>query len=319
MGRKGILRGGRVRALAAVAALLAPVLAWPAGAQVVCTGGGCGGGAVTSPVATDPLSLTGAVTFDNAANTPVTLSDGAAGGTLCSVGVADTANSVCVGSNAVTGEGATADANETVLAFGDASADNTLTLKGTASGVEATVTTGALLTGAGTGTGRVSVGGVLCKGAPAQATTGTSEQALATCAIPANTLTAAGSMLRIAWNGQTAANGNNKTVYVRIGASGTCPGTCTLIYQSATSGLNNQDAYSFATEAAYKSSTTAVVKGVAQTLSDAGATTASTYGAYMNRNASVAWTSALEVTISALTPTSAGDFTLLSYSVEVVQ
>lgn len=172
---------------------------------------------------------------------------------------------------------------------------------------------------AGTGTGSLTLGGVLCKGAPAAATTSTSEQALATCTIPANTLTAAGSRLRIGFTGNTAANANNKTVYIRIGATGTCPGTCALIYQSATVGLNNQDFYSFNVEAAYKSSTKGVVKGVAQYLSDASATTASTYGTYMNRDAAIAWTSALDVTISALTPTASGDLTLLDYYVEVVQ
>lgn len=99
-------------------------------------------GTVTSPVTTDPVSATGVWTFDNAANTPVTLSDGAAGGTLCSVGVADTANSVCVGSSAITGEGATADGFETLLAFGDATADATATLTGTASGAQLTVGNG---------------------------------------------------------------------------------------------------------------------------------------------------------------------------------
>lgn len=278
-------------------ALIAAPLLWGQ-STVVCTTaspgtviGSCASGAsgFSSPVTTDPVSATGVWTFDNAANTPLVCSDGLQDSTLTA--------------GRVTFAGAA----------GRLSDDADLTF------ATDTLTATKVSVKAGSGSGALSVGGVLCKGAPAQATTGTSEQALATCAIPANTLTAAGSMLRIAWNGQTAANGNNKTVYVRIGASGTCPGTCTLIYQSATSGLNNQDAYSFATGAAYKSSTTAVVKGVAQTLSDAGATTASTYGAYMNRNASVAWTSALEVTISALTPTSAGDFTLLSYSVEVVQ
>lgn len=55
----------------------------PVGGQVTCVGGGCAAGAtVTSPVATDPLSLTGAVTFDNAANTPITCSDGLIDSTL---------------------------------------------------------------------------------------------------------------------------------------------------------------------------------------------------------------------------------------------
>lgn len=94
--------------------------------------GSCASG-FSSPVTTDPVSATGVWTFDNAANTPVTLSDGAAGGTLCSVGVADTANSVCVGSNAITGEGSSADASETIIAFGNATADQTLTCTGAAS------------------------------------------------------------------------------------------------------------------------------------------------------------------------------------------
>lgn len=205
MGRKGILRDGRVRALAAVAALLALVLAWPAGAQVVCTGGGCGGGAVTSPVATDPISFTGAVTFDNAANTPLVCSDGlsapaaaagvdgadlylyatdgnpstsdqnggsivlragsgisdqagdadgggiqlnpgagtgagvagevtvAANRNFCVGGGSGSASGICIGSSAITGEGSSADANETILAFGNATADQTLTCTGAAS------------------------------------------------------------------------------------------------------------------------------------------------------------------------------------------
>ena len=178
MGRKGILRGGRVRALAAVAALLALVLAWPAGAQVVCTGGGCGGGAVTSPVATDPLSLTGAVTFDNAANTPLVCSDGlqdstltagrvtfagasgrlsddanltfvtdvltapkAVGSTSVSAGGAvDAAGAVTITANTITAEGATANASETAIAFGDATADGTVTVTGTTTGLNLQVT-----------------------------------------------------------------------------------------------------------------------------------------------------------------------------------
>lgn len=130
-----------------------------------------GAGAISSPVTTDPLSLTGVVTFNNAANTPVTCSDGLIDSTLtagrvtfagasgrlsddadltfatdtlsatkavgstsvCGGGASDAANSVCVTGNTVTGEGATADANEMVLAFGDSTADHTLTLTGVTS------------------------------------------------------------------------------------------------------------------------------------------------------------------------------------------
>lgn len=292
----------RKRLLYLTLALCGAPLLWGQ-STVVCTTaspgtviGSCASGA------SDPLSL---------ANITGTTSN-------CGGAASGAANSVCLSSNAATFEGATADGFETVLAGGDATADNTLTLKGTASGVEATVTTGSLLTGAGTGTGRVSVGGVLCKGAPSLATTSVTEQALATCQIPANTLTAAGSRLRISFSGQTAANGNNKTVYVRIGATGTCPGTCALVYQSLTAGLSNQDVYSLVTEAVYKSSTKGVLRGLAQYITDASAASSSAYGGYMNRDGSVDWTSALEVTISALTP-NLGDFTLLEWVVEAVQ
>lgn len=218
MGRKGNLQGGRVRALAAVAALLALVLAWPAGAQVVCTGGGCGGGAVTSPVATDPISFTGAATFDNAANTPLVCSDGlsapaaaagvdgadlylyatdgnpstsdqnggsivlqagsgisdqagdadgggiqlnpgagtgagvagevtvAANRNFCVGGGSGSASGICIGSSAITGEGSSADASETILAFGNATADQTLTCTGAASSLGCVVASPAVPT-----------------------------------------------------------------------------------------------------------------------------------------------------------------------------
>lgn len=46
------------------------------------TSGGSGGGGLTSPVSADPLSFTGAVTFNNAANTPLVCSDGLQDSTL---------------------------------------------------------------------------------------------------------------------------------------------------------------------------------------------------------------------------------------------
>ena len=301
-------------------ALMAPLLMGQS--TVVCTTaspgtviGSCASG-FSSPVTTDPLSFDGVVTFNNSANTPVTLSDGAAGGTLCSVGVADTANSVCVGSNAVTGEGATADANETVLAFGDASADNTLTLKGTASGVEATVTTGALLTGAGTGTGRVSVGGVLCKGAPAQATTGTSEEILATCTIPAATLSANGASLRFIFFAHTAANANAKTLRVRIG------GIAGTIVCTQNGNLNNQNIATqnpaSVTRIGASTAATVCAPWVVSDSASSSSVTSATYQ-FQRAAASMTWANANDLVITGQTPTSAGDLTLDSYVVEVVQ
>lgn len=85
-------------------------------------GGGAGG--VTSPISGDFVA-TGKWTFGSAA---------------------DAANSVRLGetAGAIVGEGATADGFETTLAFGDATADNTLSLTGTATGVTLAATTGSI-------------------------------------------------------------------------------------------------------------------------------------------------------------------------------
>lgn len=151
------------------------VAALPAYADVVCTGtsASCSGGSsgtVASPVATDPLSFTGVVTFNNAANTPVTASDGIKIGTLvagrvtfagaagllsddadftfatdtatatnlvgstssCGGAALGAANSVCLGVNTITFENA-ADAFEFFLVGGNSTADQTLTCTGAAS------------------------------------------------------------------------------------------------------------------------------------------------------------------------------------------
>lgn len=114
-----------------------------------CVGGGCGGAGFSSPVTTDPVSATGAWVFDNVAGTAVSLADGASGPTLvgttsvCGGGAADAANSVCITANTAIFEGATANTFETFLVAGDATADNTLTLTGTSTGVTAAITTGA--------------------------------------------------------------------------------------------------------------------------------------------------------------------------------
>lgn len=313
--------------------------------------GSCASG-VTSPVTTDPVSATGVWTFNNAANTPVTAADGVIDSTLtatrvtfagaagrlsddadmtfatdtltatkavgstsvCGGGATDAANSVCVTGNTVTGEGATADASETVLAFGDASADNTLTLKGTASGVEATVTTGALLTGAGTGTGRVSVGGVLCKGA-GSAPGSTSEEVLATCTIPANTLTAVGSGLRVVMNWTTAANANNKTISLRLGGIGGV-----VLWTSGAVAWNNQRVLQLTGPLiiSYESSTTGTAGGqVTGVASGGGASgTSANYGKTFT---GIDWTTSQALVITKTTPTAASDASLQLYLVEVVQ
>lgn len=167
---------------------------------------------------------------------------------------------------------------------------------------------------AGTGTGSLTLGGVLCKGAPVQATTTTSEEVLATCTIPANSLMAAGASVRVHFIAHTAANANNKTMYVRIGGI-----AGTIVYQSAAVALNNQNIYSLLIEANYKSATKATVIGGAQYLADGATGAATSYSLYANRDASITWTNANDLVITALTPTATGDLTLDSYTVEVVQ
>jgi hypothetical protein len=120
----------------------------------------CGGAGFSSPVTTDPVSATGVWTFDNVANTPLVCSDGLQDSTLTA--------------GRVTFAGAS----------GRLSDDADLTF------ATDTLTATKVNVKGGTGTGTLSVGGVLCKGAPALATTGTVEEILATCTIPANTLTA---------------------------------------------------------------------------------------------------------------------------------
>lgn len=66
----------------------------------------------------------------------------------------------------------------------------------------------------------VTVGGVFCVNTTSQATTGTVEEILATCTIPANTLSIDGTGLRVKTWGTFAANGNSKTLNIRFGGIG---------------------------------------------------------------------------------------------------
>lgn len=94
------------------------LLAFPLEAQVVCTG-------------TPQITISGQ-TFNGTATSLVGTTD------ACSVGVSETANSVCNVSNAVVAEGTAADGFETTIGFGNATADATLTLTSVATGVDAT-------------------------------------------------------------------------------------------------------------------------------------------------------------------------------------
>ena len=84
--------------------------------------------------------------------------------------------------------------------------------------------------GTGTATGRVS--NVLNVNTTSQATTGTSEEVLATYTLPANTLSANGKAIRIRAWGNHAANTNATTGRIRFGGIG---GTAIATHFSATS------------------------------------------------------------------------------------
>lgn len=61
------------------------------------------------------------------------------------------------------------------------------------------------------------VGGVFCVNTTSTATTGTVEEVLATCTLPANALSANGKGVRISATATTAANGNTKVYRIRFG------------------------------------------------------------------------------------------------------
>lgn len=68
----------------------------------------------------------------------------------------------------------------------------------------------------------ITLTGIHCVNTTAQATTGTVEEVLATCTLPANAMSANGKGVRITAWGSLAANGNSKTLNLRFGGlSGT--------------------------------------------------------------------------------------------------
>lgn len=169
---------------------------------------------------------------------------------------------------------------------------------------------------AGTGTGSLTVGGVLCKGAPAAATAGTTEEVLATCTIPAATLAASGSTVRVILVAHTTANANNKQLRVRVGG---VSGTLVLDLPAAAAN-NNTITTTWPLVIQRTGATTATVNGSITrftTDSTSAAVGASNYTAL--RAAAITWANAQDLVITGTTPTSAGDLTLDSYTVEVVQ
>lgn len=154
---------------------------------------------------------------------------------------------------------------------------------------------------------------LLCKGAPAQATTGTTEEVLATCSMSAGLLTTGGHAIRVTFFGHTAANANNKTYSVRVGGiSGT------VVYTSGSMAANDSNiATTNPIVVTYLSATTATAAGELGRQAAAG--TAWTTIGKSERSASITWANALDVVITATTATTAGDATLDTYQVELLK
>lgn len=156
---------------------------------------------------------------------------------------------------------------------------------------------------------------VLGKGAPNQATTGTSEEVLATCTVPASTLSASGATIRVILTAHTAANTNNKQLRVRVGGIG---GTLVLDLPAAAAN-NNTITTTWPLVIQRTGATTATVQGSITrftTDSTSAAVGASNYTAL--RAAAITWANAQDLVITGLTPTAAGDLVLDSYIVELV-
>ncbi len=162
-------------------------------------------------------------------------------------------------------------------------------------------TTPQLQAPAGASTSFVPVGGRLCSSGASVPTSGTGLEALATCQIPAASLSSDGaSYLKVRAWAATAANGNSKTLAIAFGAT-----TCA----THTNTLNNGSLVVEAT----------ILRMSATVQTCAGSGLPST-GAQSVTVAAPAETLANQLTlaINGTTPTAAGDLTLKGFTVEVM-
>lgn len=201
------------------------------------------------------------------------------------------ANAVDLGETAgqITFEGSTSDAIETRLAAADPTdTDKTITLPNV------------------TGTLPVTI----CKSAPNQATTGTSEEVIGTCTVPANTLNADGDILQVLITGVTAANANNKTVRVRFGGIGGV-----ILYDSTALASNN---LVYTTERPIiltRISSTTMRGAGCLTTSAKGGTATVTARCWNEDTETIDPTISNTLVVTGTTPTASGDFTLNTYTV----
>lgn len=167
----------------------------------------------------------------------------------------------------------------------------------------------------GTGTARPTLGGVLCKGVPNVATTGTAEEVLATCTIPANTLTANGAAISVTFQTSLAATGTAKQIRIRLGGIGG-----TVVWDTSNSLVVSNRTFGGPPVTIWRaSSTTANSAGVISdtpALGTGGPATV-TFGESV-AGASVTWANSNDLVITATDGTTANT-TLKSFAVEIKQ
>jgi len=154
---------------------------------------------------------------------------------------------------------------------------------------------------------------ILGRGAPNQATTGTAEEVLATISIPANVVLDGGT-IRVLFVGHTAANANLKTFRIRVGGL-----TGTVALSSGAVAMNNQTVGTIVFFITRKSASTATTHGPFAAAPEGVAQVATVGIQNMQRSIAVDWTVSNLLVITATTPTAAGDATLDTYIVELIQ
>lgn len=202
----------------------------------VTTGGGGGSGTVTSVA----QSFTGGLI--SVGGSPITTSGtlaltvaGTSGGVPYFSSTSTWASSAALAANAIViGGGAGAAPSTTTTATGILTFLGTPSSANLASAVTDETGSGALVFGTsptisslnaastvsfGTGTGTGKFTGVICASAATATTSGTTEETVATCTIPANSMSADAKGVRVTAFFSTAATTNNKTIKLQYGAT----------------------------------------------------------------------------------------------------
>ena len=149
-------------------------------------------------------------------------------------------------------------------------------------------------------TNSATLGGVFCVNTTSAATTGTTEQILATCTLPANALSANGKGVRITARGITAANANSKTFRVRIGGlAGTLLGGITTTASNTAWWVNGD-----------------VIRTGASAQAIGALAVVGTVTGTNSATSAVAETGTIDIVVTGQTPTAAGDLTFHALIVE---